>query len=92
MVSLGRESAINPSLNAVIDAFDRRRFWSRFTTPGHDINMDTMLDSRAKMSDDCDKAIGGRSLEYSSDSSFPSKVPKEQSLQYKSNVNETICF
>ena len=42
-MSINEEPAINPSMNALNDAFNRRRFAGRFKAPGQGIEMDTHL-------------------------------------------------
>ena len=48
VTSVHDEPAINPSMNALNDAFNRRRFAGRFKTPGRGIEMDTLLYQASK--------------------------------------------
>ena len=57
VTSVHDEPAINPSMNALNDAFNRRRFSGRFKTPGRGIEMDTLLYQASKGAlDDDDKS------------------------------------
>ena len=54
VTSVHDEPAINPSMNALNDAFNRRRFAGRFKTPGRGIEMDTLLYQASKGAQDDD--------------------------------------
>ena len=41
--SVAKSHALNPSMNSVVDAFDRRRFSGRFKTDHQSIELDTLL-------------------------------------------------
>ena len=53
--------ALNPTMNAITDAFNRRRFVGRFRTAGRGIEMDTLLYQSTKgVKDDDDvTSLGG---------------------------------
>ena len=48
VTSLGKKIEINPSVNAVIDAHNRRRFKGRFKTEGQSVELDTLLHQDTK--------------------------------------------
>ena len=48
--------ALNPTMNAITDAFNRRRFSGRFRTAGRGIEMDTLLYQSTKGAKDDDDA------------------------------------
>ena len=48
VTSIHEEPAINPSMNALNDAFNRLRFAGGFETPGRGIKMDTFLYQASK--------------------------------------------
>ena len=52
--SIGKHSALNPSLNAVCDAFIRRRFRGCFKTLAQGVELDTLLNQATKSSNDDD--------------------------------------
>ena len=43
ITSLGNRSEVNPSLNALHEAYSRRRFSGRFKSQGQNIKLDTLL-------------------------------------------------
>ena len=56
VTSLGKKTEINPSVNAVIDAHNRRRFRGRFKTQGQSVELDTLLHKDTKeVPDDSDR-------------------------------------
>ena len=54
LTSIHEEPAINPSMNALNDAFNRLRFAGRFETPGRGTKVDTFLyqASKGELNDD----------------------------------------
>ena len=54
--SLGNQSSLNPSLNAVIEACNRRRFFGRFKKGNQTVELDTLLQQRTKGDKDDDNA------------------------------------
>ena len=54
VTSVHDDPAINPTLNALTDAFNRRRFAGRFKTPGQGIEMDTLRYQASKGAKDDD--------------------------------------
>ena len=60
--SLGRETSLNPSMNAVAEAFARRRFKDRFKTMGQSVRLDTMLykSTKGKADEDETAVAGGK--------------------------------
>ena len=54
MTSLGKRPEINPSVNAVIDAHNRRRFRGRFKTENQSVELDTLLHQDTKGAGDND--------------------------------------
>ena len=54
--SIGRETSINPSMNAVAEAFARRRYTGRFKTTGQSVRLDTMLYRSTKGTTDEDES------------------------------------
>ena len=56
VTSLGREPALNPSMNAVEEAYARRRFTGRFKTTGQSVRLDTLLYKSTRGTADDDEA------------------------------------
>ena len=54
--SLGKRTELNPSLNAVIEAFNRRRFYGRYKKDGQSVELDTLLHQRSKGDNDEDES------------------------------------
>ena len=52
---VGEKSAVNPVMNAVVDAFIRRRFTGRFRSGNQSIELDTLLNASTKGSWDDDE-------------------------------------
>ena len=52
---VGEKSAVNPVMNAVVDAFIRRRFTGRFRSGNQSIELDTLLNASTKGSLDDDE-------------------------------------
>ena len=48
ITSLGNETSLNPSMNAVCDAFSRRRTTRRFRSHGQSVELDTLLNQSRK--------------------------------------------
>ena len=46
--SLGNRNELNPSMNAVCEAFSRRRFSGRFRRTGQTVELDTLLQQETK--------------------------------------------
>lgn len=54
---LGDRTDINPAMNAVVDAFNRRRFTGRFKMANQSVELDTLLNESTKGVKDGDEAI-----------------------------------
>ena len=54
---LGDKEELNPPMNAVADAFNRRRFRERFTLDYQSVELDTLLNSNTKGMNDDDNVI-----------------------------------
>ena len=52
---MGREASLNPTLNAVVEAFNRRRFYNRFKTSGKNVELDILLNQSSQNSKDDDE-------------------------------------
>ena len=57
---IGTEAGVNPVMNAVSDAFSRRRFSHRFKTGDQNVKLDALLNSGCKVPADDDEAVGQR--------------------------------
>ena len=55
--SLAKRGEINPSLNAVIDAHNRRRFNGRFREHGQSVELDTIIHQGTKGTEDDDTVV-----------------------------------
>ena len=55
--AVGRESSLNPTLNAVVEAFNRRRFYNRFKTSGKNVELDILLNQSTQSSKDDELCI-----------------------------------
>ena len=55
---IGSEPGVNPAMNAVSDAFSRRRFSGRFKTGDQNVKLDALLNSRSKVPTDDDEVAG----------------------------------
>ena len=55
---IGTEAGVNPAMNAVADAFSRRRFSHRFKTGDQNVKLDALLNSGCKVPADDDEAVG----------------------------------
>ena len=55
---IGTEAGVNPAMNAVSDAFSRRRFSRRFKTGDQNVKLDALLNSGSKVPTDDDEAVG----------------------------------
>ena len=53
--ALGKEASLNPPLNAVIEAFNRRRFYNRFKTSGKSVELDILLNQSTQGTKDDDE-------------------------------------
>ena len=62
--SVCNEPAVNPSMNAVNDAFLRRRFAGRFKKEGGSVELDTLLHQATKGERDDDDMAGRKSAAY----------------------------
>ena len=51
---VGAKTELNPSLNAVAEAFKRRQLLGAFVSDNHEINLDALLHSDSTGLDDCD--------------------------------------
>ena len=54
MSSLGKNESVNPSLNAVVTAYSRRRFNGLFKSEGQSVELDTLLHQSTKNAKDDD--------------------------------------
>ena len=54
--SMAKQSSLNPSLNAVAQAYSRRRFTGRFKAEGQSIELDTLVHQSTRSSKDDDTA------------------------------------
>ena len=52
LTSLSTKASLNPSLNAVVNAFSRRRFKGCFKTEGQSVELDTLLQQTTKSKKD----------------------------------------
>ena len=52
--SIGKKTALNPSLNAVIQAYSRRRFDGLFKKEGQGVELDTLLQQHTETKKDSD--------------------------------------
>lgn len=71
---IGSEPGVNPTMNAVADAFSRRRFSGRFKTGDQNVMLDALLNSRSKVPTDDDEAVGNkaqRGAQRQSDTNSP---------------------
>ena len=71
---IGSEPGVNPVMNAVSDAFSRRRFSGRFKTGDQSVELDALLNSRSKVPTDDDEAAGHktqRAAQRQSDTTSP---------------------
>ena len=58
---IGTETGVNPAMNAVADAFSRRRFSQRFKTGDQNVKLDALLNSECRVPADDDEAVGQKS-------------------------------
>ena len=56
VTSLGREPGLNPSMNAVEEAYARRRFTGRFKTSGQSVRLDILLHKSTRGTADDDES------------------------------------
>ena len=71
---IGSEPGVNPVMNAVSDAFSRRRFSGRFKIGDQSVKLDALLNSRSKVPTDDDEAAGHktqRAAQRQSDTTSP---------------------
>ena len=61
ITSIGKQPSINPTMNAVVDAFARRRIAGRFKTAGQSVALDTLLQQSTKTVDDDDATVAASS-------------------------------
>ena len=54
---VGENSEVNPAMNAVSEAFNRRRFSNRFKTGDQNVALDALLNSKSKGKTDDDEAV-----------------------------------
>ena len=66
MNSLSKKGSLNPSLNAVIQAYSRRRFKGLFKSEGQSVELDTLLYQGTKSAKDDDELIGQKTPNSSS--------------------------
>ena len=57
ITSTGKQTSINPTMNAVVEAFVRRRITGRFKTAGQSVALYTLLQQSTKTGDDDDAAV-----------------------------------
>ena len=57
---IGSETGVNPAMNAVSEAFCRRRFTGRFKTGDQNVKLDALLNSGSKVTTDDDEAVRQR--------------------------------
>ena len=60
VTSLGREPGLNPLMNAVEEAYARRRFTGRFKTTGQSVRLDIMLHKSTRGTADDDESAAAR--------------------------------
>lgn len=66
VTSLGKKTEINPSMNAVVEAFMRKRFTGRFKREGQSVKLDTLLHSSSKTVNDTDEEVRKKQTEFKS--------------------------
>ena len=66
VTSLGEKTGLNPSMNAVADAFMRKRFTGRFKREGQSVELDTLLHSSSKTAQDADEEAGKQQTNFRS--------------------------
>ena len=54
---IGKKASINPVMNAVADAFSRRRFAGRFRYGSQSVELDTLLNESTTFSEDNDEKV-----------------------------------
>ena len=60
VTSLGREPGLNPSMNAVEEAYARRRFTGRFKTTGQSVRLDILLHNSTRGIADDDESAAAK--------------------------------
>ena len=68
LTSLGERTELNPSMNAVVEAFMRKRFTGRFKRAGQSVELDTLLHSSSKTVNDTDEEVRKKRTEFKSTS------------------------
>ena len=58
MTSLGVKNELNPSMNALVDIFMRKRFTGRFKREGQSVELDTLLHLNSRTAQDTDEEAG----------------------------------
>ena len=69
VTSLGEKTELNPSMNAVVEAFMRKRFTGRFKREGQSVELDTLLHSSSKTAQDADEEVFRKQTDFRSSSS-----------------------
>ena len=57
---IGNKSSINPVMNAVADAFNRRKFAGTFRYGGQSVELDTLLHESSSVPEDSDNKVAQR--------------------------------
>ena len=57
---IGSKASVNPVMNAIVDAFNRRRFAGTFRYGGQSVELDTLLNERAMFPEDSDTRVAQR--------------------------------
>ena len=57
---LGHKPELNPVMNALVDAFDRRKFAGTFKAANQGVELDTLLNASSKGPNDDDDKVGAR--------------------------------
>ena len=73
--SLGSQASLNPSLDAVCDAFSRRRIAGRFRTQGYSVELDTLLNQSSKGAKDDDDQLWINASNTKRESNYQSSRP-----------------
>ena len=61
LTSLSTKASLNPSLNAVVNTFSRRRFKGCFKTEGQSVELDTLLQQTTKSTKDSESPTASTS-------------------------------
>ena len=68
ITSLGKRTELNPSMNAVVEAFMRKRFTGRFKRGEQSVELDTLLHSSSRTTYDADEEVGKKRTDFKSSS------------------------